>query len=90
MTSDFAGREHPPLGLLRGSSSEKVAGVGQEVGQSADWVMLLLPSALVFTNCLASDVALIVSPFSSQVWTSRRIQLGGTGRVGDNRYEDRV
>ena len=39
------GESIPLLGPLRGSSSEKVAGVGQEVGQSADWVMLLLPSA---------------------------------------------
>lgn len=46
MTSAFARREHSPrLDPLSGSSSEKVAGVGQEVGQSAGWVMLLLPSA---------------------------------------------
>ena len=46
MTSAFARREQSPrLDPLSGSSSEKVAGVGQEVGQSAGWVMLLLPSA---------------------------------------------
>ena len=45
MTSAFAGREHSLLDPLSGSSGEKVAGVGQEVGQSAGWVMLLLPSA---------------------------------------------
>lgn len=44
MTEGAFGESIPPYQPLSGSSSEKVAGVGQEVGQSAGWVMLL-PSA---------------------------------------------
>lgn len=42
MTNAFAGRVFPPLDPLSGSSSERVAsgaGLGQEVGESAGWVM---------------------------------------------------
>lgn len=55
MTSAFAGREHSLLDPLSGSSGEKVAGVGQEVGQSAGWVMLLLPSAPGIHEVLAKS-----------------------------------